>query len=195
MNRLLVAAAAAGSIALSGLVLAAPASATGSIVDNGNGSVTINTGGNWVYFCPPATAAGSCTGSTVGVYYGNDGTYQAGSSVNSGAATLPAGSYMVVTRVAGSGTEIDHLALVIGTPSSDPGTAPSVGPASVHQGLPMPASGSCADITDAAYAWGTGLTGGWAKSWQLWINPAEGKGGWACTRTLVHTGNAWTIQA
>jgi hypothetical protein len=70
----------------------------------------------------------------------------------------------------------------------------AAGPVPVHQGLPMPESGSCADVKDADYAWGTGLTGGWAKAWEPWVNRAEGKGSWACTRTLVNSGNAWVIQ-
>jgi hypothetical protein len=75
------------------------------------------------------------------------------------------------------------------------GPAPSSGIAPVVQGLPMPASGSCADVRDADYAWGTGLTGGWTKAWELWVDPAGGKGGWACTRALMHSGSVWTIRA
>jgi hypothetical protein len=60
----------------------------------------------------------------------------------------------------------------------------------VYQGLPMPASDSCADVKDADYAWGTGLTGGWQKSWQPWVSS---KGGWACIRAFVNTGGRWAF--
>ncbi len=66
------------------------------------------------------------------------------------------------------------------------------------QGLPMPASGNCADVKDADYAWGTGLTGGWTKGWEPWVNasaPEGHRGGWACIRTLVNRGGeAWFIE-
>lgn len=66
------------------------------------------------------------------------------------------------------------------------------------QGLPMPASGDCADVQDAAYAWGTGLKGGWTKAWEPWVNasaPEGQRGGWACTRTLVNRGGfTWVIE-
>lgn len=66
-----------------------------------------------------------------------------------------------------------------------------------HQGLPMPNSGSCADVQDADYSWGTGLSGGWQKSWQPWVRAegsAESVGGWACIRTLQNTGGeTWVI--
>lgn len=83
---------------------------------------------------------------------------------------------------------------VIGTPPSPPqpggSAAAETGPAPVHQALPVPVSGSCADIEDAALAWGTGLTGGWRKSWEPWVSA---NGGWACSRTLVNTGSTWAI--
>jgi hypothetical protein len=65
------------------------------------------------------------------------------------------------------------------------------------QGLPMPASGDCADVQDAAYAWGTGLKGGWTKAWEPWVHasaPEGQRGGWACTRSLVNRGgDTWVI--
>ena len=65
----------------------------------------------------------------------------------------------------------------------------------VSQALPMPASRDCADVVDADYAWGTGLTGGWKRGWESWeaSDPGVG-GGWACTRSLVNTGgNTWRL--
>ena len=66
------------------------------------------------------------------------------------------------------------------------------------QALPMPGSGDCAAIKDADYGWGTGLTGGWTKGWEPWVNataPEGQRGGWACTRALVNRGgNTWFTQ-
>jgi hypothetical protein len=65
------------------------------------------------------------------------------------------------------------------------------------QALPMPDSGSCSDITaeqNAFAAYGTGVTGGWVKGWEPWVN--SGHGGWACRRVLTNTGgNFWTVRA
>lgn len=63
----------------------------------------------------------------------------------------------------------------------------------VRQGLPMPGDGTCASVTDAEYAWGTGLSGGWMRSWEPWVD--GGKGGWACSRALVNRGGtAWMVD-
>ena len=78
--------------------------------------------------------------------------------------------------------------------SEDP--APSTATTAVYQGLPVPASGSCADIQDADYSWGTGMTGGWRKGWEPWAGSADtGLGSWACIRTLVYSGNTWSIAS
>lgn len=87
--------------------------------------------------------------------------------------------------------------------STAPAEAPTTGAAEqgprplIHQGLPMPATGSCADVQDADYAWGTGLTGGWQKSWQPWVRSAgssEPTGGWACIRTMTTIGkDTWVL--
>jgi len=76
--------------------------------------------------------------------------------------------------------------------------APSIEPAqwtSYYQALPMPDSGFCQDITteqNAFAAYGTGVSGGWVKSWEPWV--ANGAGGWGCQRNLVNTGgNNWVV--
>lgn len=62
----------------------------------------------------------------------------------------------------------------------------------VHQALPMPASGKCADVIDADISWGTGLRGGWQQSWQPWVSAI---GGWACARAFVKKNNEpWVIN-
>jgi hypothetical protein len=76
-------------------------------------------------------------------------------------------------------------------------TADGQAPTPIRQGLPLPASGSCADVQDTQYAWGTGLTGGWQKTWEPWVTAPMGAthtGGWACSRTLVNAGGqGWAI--
>lgn len=90
------------------------------------------------------------------------------------------------------------VARVIYDPTIIDPTGSVAGPDQVRQGLPMPASGLCADVQDAQYAWGTGLTGGWLKSWQPWANPTRAEGdrwGWTCIRVMVNTGGStWVID-
>ena len=66
-------------------------------------------------------------------------------------------------------------------------------PPSSYQQVPMPASGSCADVKDDHLGYGTGLTGGWVKQWGEWA--AGGKGAVVCGRTIAWTGGAWAIRA
>ena len=69
----------------------------------------------------------------------------------------------------------------------------------IPQGLPLSAAGTCDALDDKAVAYGTGLTGGWKRSWEPWANPTIGangqrSGGWACIRTLINKGGStWTI--
>ena len=69
----------------------------------------------------------------------------------------------------------------------------------IPQGLPLSATGTCDALDDKAVAYGTGLTGGWKRSWEPWVNTTIGAngqriGGWACTRTLINKGGlTWTI--
>lgn len=65
----------------------------------------------------------------------------------------------------------------------------------IPQGLPLPVSGRCEDLegADAIAAYGTGATGGWAKSWEPWVDSSldaagNRKGGWACRRNLINNG-------
>ena len=71
----------------------------------------------------------------------------------------------------------------------------------IPQGLPLSATGTCDALDDKAVAYGTGLTGGWKRSWEPWVNSTIGAngqriGGWACTRTLINKGGlTWTIAS
>lgn len=124
-------------------------------------------------------------------------------------ATNPAdtvGGYLANTLVVGAviGMIEDmgggKIQLIYGGPGRG---STSVSPAmpsmpAVHQGLPMPASNSCKDIVDSEFAWGTGLTGGWTKSWEPWVRSAgstEATGGWACVRTMRMRDSVWVLEA
>jgi hypothetical protein len=79
--------------------------------------------------------------------------------------------------------------LTVGRGGSD-GQAPP----SVLQQLPLPAAGECTAIDDAAYSWGTGLSGGWIKAWGEWVNNRAG--GWVCSRTLAWSTaqQGWVVE-
>lgn len=67
-----------------------------------------------------------------------------------------------------------------------------------RQAVPLPSSGLCADVADAPYAYGTGLTGGWQRGWEPWIDSGREDvlGGWACIRALVNKGGqAWSVDS
>ena len=62
----------------------------------------------------------------------------------------------------------------------------------VQQALPEPAGGCAAIAGDAAFAYGTGLSGGWIRSWQFWSRPGTGE--YVCSRWLVNRGAGWQIE-
>lgn len=109
------------------------------------------------------------------------------SDVTYTAPLVPGHDGIRLERSAGSGVNLEIT--VVAAPVTALG-----GAAPVFQALPMPSSGKCADIKDSAYAWGTGLTGGWQKSWQPWAGTPDSNGGWACARTFVMlNGVTWSI--
>lgn len=65
----------------------------------------------------------------------------------------------------------------------------------IYQAVPLPQSGNCEDVDPGLQehvAYGTGLLGGWSRSWELWVS--GGAGGWACHRTLLNTGGSrWQL--
>jgi len=71
----------------------------------------------------------------------------------------------------------------------------------ILQGLPVSATGTCDALDDKAVAYGTGLSGGWKRSWESWVNTTIGAngqriGGWACIRTLINKGGStWTLAS
>jgi len=96
-------------------------------------------------------------------------------------------------------TGVNRIARLSGSGGSITSTDPSMW-TSYRQALPLPASGFCSDITaeqDTFAAYNTGVTGGWVKGWEPWVNKnldvmGERIGGFACWRNLVNTGgNNW----
>jgi hypothetical protein len=70
----------------------------------------------------------------------------------------------------------------------------------IRQSIPVSSTGLCTGIDDATSAYGSGITGGWVRSWEPWVNTTIGAngqriGGWACTRTLVNQGGQWWVIA
>lgn len=53
------------------------------------------------------------------------------------------------------------------------GGAASADPANwitIPLGLPLSARGTCDGLDDKVVAYGTGLTGGWQRAWEPWVN-------------------------
>lgn len=68
---------------------------------------------------------------------------------------------------------------------------PSQVPRPILQQLPALGSGSCEFTDDSEYGYGTGVRGGWGRSWAQWAR--GGEGGPVCTRTLVYMGSGWHV--
>lgn len=78
-----------------------------------------------------------------------------------------------------------------------PAPAPAAdepGVTQVRQGVGLPEAG-CEAVKDEEFAWGTGLTGGWVKSWQTWRRD-DGTvfhDGWACIRVMENVDGEWRL--
>lgn len=102
--------------------------------------------------------------------------------------SIPQGSFVVDFGTT-SGLVNGPLVLQGAVPVSELTQAP----ADILQQTAVPASGSCADVVDAAFRYGTTVSGGWRKSWAHWIH--AGNGGDVCTRTLTYSTSqsAWVV--
>lgn len=197
--------------ATTAVLAAGPAfAATGSIVDNGSGGLTVTysgfTGNVDLYMCATSIAATSCTPLNATYVWGAAGgpgnalssspatitvgmNTRTGSSYN--ATTVAAGTYNVKLFDAGSGGSLFSTTLsnaVLGgsggggaSSSSSGSSAPS--PIVQQFGKPMP--GTCADGASESLNWSGVASGGWGESWAQWVN--GGNGGAVCTRTLVYS--------
>ena len=119
-------------------------------------------------------------------------TSRASAADNSWTSVTYGNGVFVAIAYTGSGNRVMTSGIVGGS-----GTAEIT----VLQGLPLSATGTCEALDDKAVAYGTGLTGGWQRSWEPWVNTtigADGQrvGGWACIRTLINRGgSAWMIAS
>lgn len=110
-------------------------------------------------------------------------------------ANAPDGSIVIGGKFSEAGgiaaANIARVQLIQSAPSS-----PSSPGGMMVQGVHLNAQGNCDSIDDAAFAYGTGLTGGWRRAWQVWITDSAGNrvGGWGCSRTFRHNGNTWFIE-
>jgi hypothetical protein len=137
----------------------------------------------------------AATGSGNRVMTSPDGivwTSRASAADNSWTSVTYGNGVFVAIAYTGSGNRVMTSGIVGGS-----GTAEIT----VLQGLPLSATGTCEALDDKAVAYGTGLTGGWQRSWEPWVNTtigADGQrvGGWACIRTLINRGgSAWMIAS
>jgi len=164
-----------------------------SAADNGWYSVTYG-GGLFV--------AVSLTGTGNRVMTSPDGinwTIRASAANNQWISVTYGGGLFVAVSFSGTGNRV----MTSGTFIPDGGAGSSTNPStwtSYRQALPLPASGFCSDITaeqNTFAAYNTGVTGGWVKGWEPWVNKnldvmGERIGGFACWRNLVNTGgNNW----
>jgi hypothetical protein len=141
-------------------------------------AISYNGGGTQVMTSPDGITWTSRTNAASnlwsGITYGS-GLFVAVSASNSGNLFMTSGTFT-------------------GSASSDPSQWITIG-----QALPLSSTGQCSDVKDADFAYGTGLTGGWTKAWEPWVNTtldADGNriGGWACTRTLINKGGqTWML--
>ena len=61
------------------------------------------------------------------------------------------------------------------------------------QQVGMPVAGDCTNVEDSHLDWGTGLSGGWTRSWAEWVN--AGAGGPVCSRSFAFDADSqlWSI--
>lgn len=68
-------------------------------------------------------------------------------------------------------------------------------PAPVMQGLPLPASGDCADVKEQDALWAKDIKGGWQRGWERWtVGDGSVFEGWACIRTLEYREGTWVLR-
>ena len=109
--------------------------------------------------------------------------------------TYAAGLFVAVATDGGFG---HSQVMTSGTLSSQQSSDPTTWTV-IPQGMPTSATGTCDALDDKLAAYGTGITGGWVRSWQPWVNTTIGAngqriGGWACIRTLINKGGpTWVI--
>jgi sugar lactone lactonase YvrE len=131
-------------------------------------------------------------------YLTTNGSTSPTSSVDAGLYSSGQGLYFVVGPQSGDfyvGSNNGNLTSVSGMGIPPAVAGSSQAPPPILQQLPANADGTCTNVNDTEFSYGTGLTGGWRVAWGEWLNSR--KGGPACSRTLVYNVNTnrWTINA
>jgi hypothetical protein len=131
-------------------------------------------------------------------YLTTDGSTSPIASVAAGLYSAGQGLFFLVGPQSGDfyvGSNNGRLTSVSGMGVPPAAGDSSQAPPPILQQLPANANGTCTNISDAQFAYGTGLTGGWRVAWGEWMN--NRRGGLVCSRTLVYdvNTNRWTINA
>ena len=182
-------------LAVSALAISSPASALGSLSNNGNGSFTASNlaANDIVFICATNVAANVCGVGQNNFSYSTsqNGTYWAGSTVSipgSGTGPMNAGTYNIsIVDVTGPTliASTSNVSVIAGGGSSSSSSTAPTAPAPVFQQFGKPATGTCADAASATLNWAGVTSGGWGESWAQWMN--SGKGGAVCSRSLVYS--------
>ncbi len=95
-----------------------------------------------------------------------------------------------------SGDGLTYYRVILGAPTNEGSGQVPIAP---MQGLPLPASGSCADVDESVMTWGRQVVGGWSKSWQSWAvsdDPTVPRWqGFACIRNIHWTPSGWVLSS
>lgn len=201
---------AAGAIALTGAVLAAPPAAADISASACPGPVTPS--GNVVYVLPVGDVLTLAfpDGCEIGIAIGDNidvlgepppalvVRFLAGASFIAIQTVDRNDDYRTTTNIA-LGCEYPELAEIIANVrendgllvGSCPGGTPAGLPPVMQQTTPLP-DGSCV-ITDPVHNWAGVESGGWSLSWAEWAN--GGTGGTVCTRTLAYSDSTgrWAV--
>jgi hypothetical protein len=163
--------------------LDAPArAAASSLVDNGDGSITVTLGtGDSLWICSTATLAVDCNLMIHDYTANSSGVYSAGVMIQGRfrVEPLPAGTYNISTGPstgARSSTLTNVTILELPTSSASESGLPFI-----IQQVGLPASG-CSAVNRPDLNWANVSGAGWAPTWSLWLN--DGRGGAVCSRIL-----------
>jgi hypothetical protein len=178
---------AAAAMLVGGLVMATPAQAVGTLMDNGNGTVTVTYSGVAELYvlrlCPQGTVPADCSNGAGQLYALSSGFW--------GNGMLPPSPALVSAGMLAYDTSLfDFAPIQPGTytllyEESTPGWVNQVGLVDVRIGYPP--AGTAAPTPDwvQGYARPSAAAAcdeGWNPSWEFWAN--GGTGGFVCTRSV-----------
>ena len=149
---------------------------------NFTGAITVSPGTYWVSLQAASAAAtagqGLCLHTAAATQSPWSVAYSA--SPNRYATANNGATYTPVTDAPG-------VLIPLLTLSGNENPAPSASgptPPPVLQQIPMPTTGTCAEVNRPDLNWAEVASTGWGSSWAQWVN--DGAGGPVCTRTLVY---------